>query len=249
MDPAVANRLLAINRAFYAGFARQFAQSRTPNQPGWQRLLPFLPGSGRLLDVGCGQARLAQFLARQGLRLAYVGVDSSPALLAIARAETANLALDVTLVAADIASAGWQQGLPTDRFAAIAALAVLHHIPGWQRRSAFLAQLGGLLADDGVLLLSTWQFMNEARLRRKIVPWRAAGLAPEQVEAGDYLLDWRRGGQGLRYCHLVDEPEMLVLARQSGLHVRALFQDDGREKNLNLFAVLARAPAAGQVSA
>lgn len=245
MDPAVADRLLDLNRAFYAGFARQFAHSRSPDQPGWQRLLPFLPASGRLLDVGCGQGRLAQFLVRQGSTLTYVGVDDSPALLAIASAQTASLALDITLAAVDIASAGWQLRLPYSRFNAVAALAVLHHIPGWVRRCELLAQLGSLLAGDGVLVASTWQFMNEARLRRKIVPWRAAGLAPEQVEAGDYLLDWRRGGEGLRYCHLVDASEMIELARQSGLHVRALFHDDGRENNLNLFAVLARTPQTG----
>ncbi|HRI57125.1 MAG TPA: class I SAM-dependent methyltransferase, partial [Anaerolineae bacterium] len=119
-------------------------------------------------------------------------------------------------------------------------LAVLHHIPGWQRRRALLRELGALLADDGRLAISTWQFMNEARLRRKVMPWQAVGLSEEQVEAGDYLLDWQRGGQGLRYCHLVDETELAALAGQAGLHVRALFQADGREGNLNQFAVLAR---------
>lgn len=242
MDSAVAESLLELNRRFYDDFAPQFSQSRTPNQPGWRRLLPFLPETGRLLDVGCGQARWAQFLASQGRRLAYVGVDSSESLLAIARAETVGLDLDVSLVVADIAAPQWQQRLPDGPFAAIVALAVLHHIPDGQRRRALLAQLGSLLTDDGVLALSTWQFMNEARLRRKIVPWGAAGLASEQVEAGDYLLDWQRGGQGLRYCHLVDEAEMAALAQQAGLHVQALFYDDGRGKNLNLFAVLGKQP-------
>lgn len=240
MDSVVAERLLALNRRFYDDFARQFSQSRTADQPGWRRLLPFLPETGRLLDVGCGQARLARFLASQGRRLAYVGVDSSESLLAIARAETVGLDLEVSLVAADIAASHWQQRLPDGPFTAIVALAVLHHIPDGQRRRALLAQLGSLLTDDGVLALSTWQFMNEARLRRKIVPWGAAGLASEQVEAGDYLLDWQRGGQGLRYCHLVDEAELAALAQQAGLHVQALFYDDGREKNLNLFALLGK---------
>jgi hypothetical protein len=115
---------------------------------------------------------------------------------------------------------------------------VLHHIPGWHGRRNLLAQLAGLLADDGVLALSTWQFLNEARLRRKVVPWSAAGLAPDQLEPGDYLLDWQRGGAGLRYCHLVDEAELAALAGLAGLQLQAIYYDDGRNKNLNLFAVL-----------
>ena len=238
MDPSIAETLLRLNRTFYDRFAQQFAQSRTPHQPGWQRLLPFLPQRGRLLDVGCGHGRLARLLEQQGRQLEYVGVDYSAQLLAIARADTALLAIPTTLVEADVAVQGWGERLPGGPFDAVVALAVLHHIPGWQRRRDLLAQLAGLLTDEGTLLLSTWQFMHEARLRRKIMPWNAAGLTPEQVEAGDALLDWQRGGSGLRYCHLVDEAELTALASQAGLVIQAMFYDDGRSSNLNLFAAL-----------
>jgi SAM-dependent methyltransferase len=241
MDTATIETLLRLNRVFYDRFAAQFAQSRTPNQPGWQRLLPSLPGHGRLLDVGCGHGRLARLLDQQGRRVAYVGVDSSAPLLAIARADTSALAIATTFIEADVAAVGWVDALPVGPFDAVVALAVLHHIPGCRGRRNLLMQLAGLLTQEGVLALSTWQFMNEARLRRKIVPWSAAGLTPEHVEAGDALLDWQRGGAGLRYCHLVDEGELLGLAKQVGLKVQAMFYDDGRDKNLNLFAVLGRA--------
>jgi SAM-dependent methyltransferase len=240
MDTATIETLLRLNRVFYDRFAAQFAQSRTPNQPGWRRLLPFLPEQGRLLDVGCGHGRLARLLDQRGPRLAYVGVDSSPHLLAIARADAVALAMLTDFIEADVTTLGWTARLPSGSFDAIAALAVLHHIPGRQLRRDLLAQLADLLAADGVLVLSTWQFMNEARLRRKIVPWSAAGLTPAQVEAGDALLDWQRGGAGLRYCHGVDEGELSGLAEQAGLKVQAMFYDDGRDKNLNLFAVLGR---------
>ncbi len=240
MDTATIDTLLRLNRAFYGRFAAEYAHSRTANQPGWQRLLDFLPHQGRLLDAGCGHGRLARLLDQRERHLAYVGVDSSPQLLAVARSDAAALAVPTDFIEADVTAPGWTARLPSDSFDAIVALAVLHHIPGRQLRRDLLTHLAGLLAARGVLVLSTWQFMNEARLRRKIVPWSAVGLTPEQVEAGDALLDWQRGGAGLRYCHLVDEAELSALAGQAGLTVHAMFHDDGRGKNLNLFAVLRR---------
>ena len=240
MNSATSQALLRLNRAFYERFADEFARSRTPEQPGWQRLLAYLPEQGRVLDVGCGHGRLARLLDQQRRRVIYVGVDSSPQLLAIARSDTADLTVPTALVEADVTAPGWIERLPAGHFDAVVALALLHHIPGRQGRRDLLAQLAGLLAEEGVLALSTWQFMNEARLLRKIVPWSAAGLTPDDVEPGDFLLDWRRGGLGLRYCHLVDESELTGLASQVGLAVEALFQDDGQARNLNLFAVLRR---------
>jgi tRNA (uracil-5-)-methyltransferase TRM9 len=241
MQPTTAATLLRLNRAFYDRFAAEFSGSRTPNQPGWQRLLNYLPARGRLLDVGCGNGRLAHLLDQQAWPVAYVGVDSSARLLALARANASMLSIPNQFVEADVSAAGWEDKLPAGPYDAVAALALLHHVPGWQRRRDLLAQLASLLAGDGVLALSTWQFLNEARLRRKVVDWSAAGLTPDQIEPGDYLLDWQRGGAGLRYCHLVDETELAGLAASAGLRVQEIYYDDGRHKNLNLFAVLQRA--------
>jgi hypothetical protein len=74
-------------------------------------------------------------------------------------------------------------------------------------------------------------------MRRKIVDWSEASIAEEMLEPGDYLLDWKRGGRGLRYCHLVDEAEVERLAAESGIHLRETFRAGGREGNLSLFAI------------
>jgi 2-polyprenyl-3-methyl-5-hydroxy-6-metoxy-1,4-benzoquinol methylase len=122
----------------------------------------------------------------------------------------------------------------------IVCLAVLHHIPSFDLRACILREMAGLLAPGGIVILSTWQFLDSDRLRRKIVDWTEVGLVEEVLEQGDYLLDWKRGGRGLRYCHLVDEAEMGRLAAESGMHVRTTFRAGGREGNLSLFAVLGR---------
>lgn len=239
MDSLTAARLLAINRAFYETLAGPFAASRSAGQAGLRRLASTFTGCPRLLDVGCGNGRLALALEEAGVAARYTGVDASEPLLVIAAGNATGLkSVEATFVRADIADADWAAALPSQEFDGVALLAVLHHLPGWERRAALLKTLRQLLARDGQLAISTWQFLREERLRRKIVPWDRVGLSQSDLEPGDYLLDWRRGGEGLRYCHLVDEAELHALAAAAGLTVSDRYYADGAGQNLNLYATL-----------
>lgn len=243
MDGITVQRLLAVNRQFYEEFADPFAESRGLGQPGMRRALDFLPATGRLLDVGCGNGRLAHVLETADRAVDYLGIDSSARLLEIARRQSASLrSVQAEFLEIDITKSNWSSILPGGRFQAIAMLAVLHHLPGWQSRCDVLVTLRELLSADGSIVVSVWQFMNEARLKRKVVPWSAIGLSEGQVEPGDVLLDWQRGGSGLRYCHLVNEAELAALAKAAGLVLTDVYYADGRSQKLNLFGVLGLPP-------
>ena len=237
MDSRVADRLLALNREFYRDFAAHFAASRSVDDPALTAILPHLPRCGSLLDVGCGNGRLVSLLARERPGLRYLGVDAAPELLAAARARAAALtAVAVSFRPADIARPGWSRPLPRP-FDCAVLLAVLHHIPGFDRRAAVLRETGSLLVPGGRLIFSTWQFLAHARLRRKIVPWETLAISQDDLEPGDYLLDWKRGGRGVRYCHLVDEGEAARLAAAAGLDLVTTFRAGGREGDVSLFVV------------
>jgi SAM-dependent methyltransferase len=170
-----------------------------------------------------------------------VGLDAVPELIDVARAQTDRLVnISAQFYVVDVARPGWGGALPDAPFDCAVALAVLHHIPSFGLRVQVLREMAGLLGLDGCLILSTWQFLDSARMRRKIVDWAEVGLPEEALDPGDYLLDWKRGGRGLRYCHLVDEAEVQHLATESGLRMRHTFRAGGREGNLSLFAVLVR---------
>lgn len=239
MHEEITERLLALNRAFYATFARSFAASRPTSDPALVCILPHIPQRASVLDVGCGNGRLALLLDRERPGATYLGVDAVPELVELARAQADEL---VTIAAefrvADVARPGWGGGLPGAPFDCVVVLAVLFHIPGFDLRVGVLREIASLLKPGGCLILSTWQFLGSARMRRKIVDWTEVSIAEESLETGDYLLDWKREGRGLRYCHLVDEAEVQRLAAESGFRVRQTFCAGGREGNLSLFAIL-----------
>ena len=67
--------------------------------------------------------------------------------------------------------------------------------------------------------------------------WERIGLTAAGVDAGDYLLDWRRGGEGLRYVHQFSEEELSTLATESGFEVAVTFYSDGEGGRLGLYQV------------
>lgn len=265
MKAETCRALLDLNRAFYAKFAGDFAATRRGWPLGFTRILPYLRPAANVLDVGCGNGRFLAFLRKEGWAGNYVGVDSSAGLLAEAEAlalpgarfvladlmgdDWGMRALAAFQITGLEALAGWLDDA-TDRLKpgvqaelslsapdAIVCLAVLHHIPGRENRVRLLAQCRQLLSLQGRLILSTWQFMTSPRLRKRVLPWAAAGISEDDMEPGDHLVAWGQDAVGRRYCAFIPEVELLALASEVGLAPVALFEADGHEGNLNLYGV------------
>ncbi len=243
MDEQTIKKLLALNHQFYATFARPFAASRSLSDPALTSILPHIPHRARVLDVGCGNGRLALLLDQERPGSTYLGVDAVPELIEVARAQAGQLdTISAKFHVADVTRPGWNETIDNTPFDRVVMLAVLHHIPSLRLRAQVVRASANLLASDGRLILSTWQFLDNDRMRRKIVDWAEASIPEKALEPGDYLLDWKREGQGLRYCHLVDKIEIEYLAAESDLRVRETFHAGGREGNLSLFVVLDKSP-------
>ena len=239
MNAALVQRLVQINREFYSTFASDFAGSRSLAQPSLRRLLTYIPPAARLLDVGCGHGRIAHLLDRNRPGASYLGLDFSAEFVRLAREGAATIAdISVDWEVADVTRPGWSGGLANRHFDTILLLAVLHHIPAYENRLALLCTLRRHLDPGGRLILSAWQFTTNERMRRKIVSWECVELDPAGLEKGDHLLDWKRGGLGYRYCHLIDQDELAQLAAESGLKLLESWRADGKEGDLSLFGML-----------
>jgi tRNA (uracil-5-)-methyltransferase TRM9 len=200
-----------------------------------RRVLDSLEGDETVLDLGCGNGELARTLARESHRGVYLGLDFSLPLLKDAESIPDGFSAEFREVDLTQLSVDSDQFSVTDYWSLITAFAVLHHIPGQSLRFDILKTIHKLLAEDGRFILSNWQFLNSPRLRQRVRAWSEAGLTEADVDDGDYLLDWRSGGTGLRYVHHFSEAELTGLAESSGFRVVETFYSDGKEGNLAIY--------------
>ena len=232
MKDEIAKRLLKLNQAFYARFAAPFADSRSNPQPGFYRLLKYLPIScDRVLDVGCGNGRFGQFLKSEHLSFDYTGIDFTSELLLLAGEQVQG-----NFYQRDISRPGFLEGI--GKFDLIVCLATMQHVPGRSNRIGLLREMKLHLAENGRIFLANWQFLDSRRQRRKICDWANANLSEADVEPGDYLLTWQRDGSGFRYVCAIDAEETAYLARAAGMRETIQFRSDGKEGYLNLYTVL-----------
>ena len=235
MDADIAARLIEINRDFYTRFGDSFSATRHRIQPGVRRVLGMLTGDETILDLGCGNGELARQLARQGHRGPYLGLDFSLPLLR--EADSPPEGLSARFMEIDLTRL-WESKeelLGSGKWGVVSAFAVLHHIPSEETRLNILQAVHELLAENGRFIFSNWQFLNSEKLRSRIQDWSKAGLSERDVDPGDYLLDWRSGGEGLRYVHHFNENELTRLAHAAGFVVLDTFYSDGERGNLGLY--------------
>lgn len=251
-----------LNSDFYRRISDDFSATRSFSWQGWNQLLPFFKKKVaslplRILDLGCGNGRLVEFLQvhlRQ--QFSYLGLDSAMDLLAIAQKKYPEQNFEFF----DLVEKYLETGkiiLPTaDKFDLIFLFGLSHHLPSQQLRAALFGDLKKYLKDDGLIIVSNWQFAAEPeRFQKNILTWSKIWQNQKinlwqkvklfylllNLEKNDFLLDWRKGefaGRVFRYCHFLDEVEMKELAAASELKVVTKFAADGKSGELNQYFVL-----------
>ena len=263
MDPSTQAALRRINRDFYSRHAADFDRTRRPGGwPGWRRVVetavvqpPQVDDAEaqgprrplRVLDLGCGNGRFAQFLHRDpGLRrhrpLDYLGIDLSPELIDHARTATAGLRR-IRFEVDDI------EKRPLDEAASdlVVLFGVLHHLPGFANRRRILARAAETAAPGGLLAITCWQFADAPRFESQSLDWATeADVDPEELEPGDHLLRWGPAeSNARRYCHHTGERELDRLVAALPLTEVARYRADGPGGRQNLYWLGVRVPVRG----
>jgi len=248
MDRATQLELNAINRRFYAAIAPEWSDKRKRPWPGWARVLSRLrelrpaaeSGTLRVLDLGCGDGRLAAYLSDHVPQLDYLGVDVSAPLLERARAR----APQQRFLEADFLSTPLAALSGAGAHDLVCVFGVLHHVPGYAQRLQLLRELAALLDARALLALTVWRLDEDARFASRRVRFEdynrsaAQPIALDQLEPGDTLLRWGSGDAPPRYCHFPDRSELDALIGASELRELERFRADGHGDRMNEYVLL-----------
>ena len=237
MRQEIIQKLYDLNQTFYSRMAGEFASSRSIPWPGWQKLWHYFEEEqyypDNILDVGCGNGRFLDFVAKKLTGFKYLGIDSSRELLQIAKQKYQSKS--VRFEYHDLRN----QIKLKDYYELIVIFAVLHHIPGFTNRAEILSSFAGRLIDSTFLVFTEWNIATDQKLSKKILPWYEAGIDEKQLEAGDLLLDWKKSGVH-RYYHSFNEEEITELLKLAGLKLKLKYKADGANGDLNTYYVCTR---------
>ncbi len=253
MDEQTVQRLNRLNERFYRVVAQDFDESRSNPWVGFAEVVKNAPSTRplRVLDLGCGNARFASYLSEnlEG-EFEYTGIDSCPELIYAAETRLCGILTDnfrdFTLIQKDLLKLDELDGLAN--YDLICLFGVIHHIPGAETRRQLLRFCEQHLADESSLIaLAAWQAGDSDRLQKRRLPLPfdpEDGQQPFEegdFEAGDALLDWKRGAYAVRYVHHTSEEEVGEWESSLGLKRRLSYFADGKSQSLNRYYLLSRA--------
>lgn len=234
-------KLNEINTAFYRNNFLSFDSTRQHIWPGWNELGSMIKNDKhriKILDLGCGNGRFLKFAIKQwGNNIEYLGVDSNCEL-----AEKARLAFKkkgVEFLVGDVFEVA--KSIKVNTYDLVVAFGLFHHVPGKNGRKLLFEQMVNLTRVYGLIVCSFWQFAENERLMRKIVPWsivtKKLGVDFEDLEVGDYILNWGTQKNSWRFCHQVDDGEINSLGAERIVNKIRCFYSDGYNRRLNKYCI------------
>ncbi len=233
MDKQTRQTLLDLVKRNYGEIAVDFDMTRKKYLwPELVKLAGMVKDGDRVLDIGCGNGRLAG--AFRDKKINYLGVDNSEALIEFAKknyireiaSSPSTVPRNDRWVVADILEL---DKLPERDFAYVFCIAVLHHLPGSELRLKALEQMNSKIKPGGKIVVTVWNLWSRPKFRKLILKfWLLKLTGKNKMDFGDILFDWKNGaGQPLsqRYYHAFSQAEIKKTVEKAGLRLEKLYYD------------------------
>ncbi|MBP7992518.1 MAG: class I SAM-dependent methyltransferase [Candidatus Magasanikbacteria bacterium] len=208
-------KLIEQNRDVYDTIAPLFSATREYNWADVEVLAEYIKPGDKVLDLGCGNGRLYQILAKK--QALYTGLDQSGELIALAREKAPEVEFvvgEMTELSFDAAS-----------FDAIFSIAAFNHIPGAELQLKSLQEMKRVLKPGGLIVMTNWNLLSDSA--QKNIAKHGWKVLQQSAEAGiDVMVPWKSPtGEtlGERYYHGFTVSELTNLANATDLQIVDLY--------------------------
>ncbi|MFH1172974.1 MAG: methyltransferase domain-containing protein [bacterium] len=240
MDKQMQKNLLELVKRNYEEIAEDFDATRKKQLwPELIKLAGMVKDGDKILDVGCGNGRLAEAFREK--KINYIGVDNSEKLIESAKKNAIREIASLPAVARndrrfEVADILELDKLPENNFDYVFSIAVLHHLPGEDLRIKALEQMKNKINNNGKIIITVWNLWSQKKFSRLIVKFgllKLVGKNPPGGEAGkldfgDILFNWKNSqGQpaSQRYYHAFSRAELGKTVKSAGLRLAKSYHD------------------------
>lgn len=213
MKRATAKKILSEVKNSYSIISNEFSDTRHHSWKEFDFFKPYLFEGAEIVDLGCGNGRLVNFLDQHFLssNFKYIGIDNNEALL-----EKAH-----QLFPRNAFLPGDQLEIPIDNHQVdlIFNIAAFHHIPSRELREQALLEMNRVLKPDGILIMSVWNLWQKKYWLENLKAWLRYVISFGRFAPNDLYIPWKNGKQKTlvkRYYHNFLPIELKKLLKLSG---------------------------------
>lgn len=225
MEKRQATSIMERTKDVYDAIAESYAETTRPAV--WNHVrayTKYVQPSMNVLDIGCGDGRLAHHLRDH--HITYTGVDISERFLEIARQHHGTLGSFQLMQ---------ENALPFPRetFDHAFAIAVIHHLPNTDTRREWIKEVFRVLKPGGYFTLTSWIGIASDMRFQLLANNIKHLLSPSTVGKNDLWLPWKKNQNPpkMRYYHIFSKHELLRLLRRGGFRIlETTFTKNGERK-------------------
>lgn len=202
----------------YDSFASDFSATRKNAWPEFNLLFPLLIKQDRILDLGCGNGRLRNFLDKKIIPKGnYFGFDISDELLKIARENNPQ---------DHFFRGNFAKKLPfgDENFDIVTAVASFHHLLNKKDQNSFLQESSRVLKPKGLIFITTWKLPRKhfwpnilkGRFKNWLIPFGKEKFPRIYRKTSERELRklLKKNGFKIKYCQLFREKNFVIIGQK-----------------------------------
>lgn len=232
MDNKTIKKIIELNNSLYE---KQFLSWHKTRISLWEKpvinFLKKIKDNSSLLDLGCGNARLYQYLTKKPnfkkINLTYLGVDKSKRIIKLNKTNYPLGNFEII----DALKMNYK-----NKFNYIISLALLHHIPSEKLQIIFLKKCYTALKKEGILFISVWNRWN--------LKYQKFSNQKKQfldMNKNDYIVPWKNT-QESRFIHAFTKTELIRITQKTNFKNIKVFYADrnditNKKNGLNIYLV------------